>query len=876
MRSTYYQDPGNPVQVDRLPKTSPSIELLAPPMSSIECTGRTIATLSLMAGAATATMLICPYEGIDWLEPFDLVYSLVTLLIGLGIALKSGRVHACLHPAVLVAVGLLCLNHRIPWWAVAVLASASTTCIIFAFGWHAAVLSTATPMPRKESQRIRNQCEEQLAVIGLLVGVAIAWMLWANAMFPRMALLALPVAVGAILISEPLTSRRTAIVIHALTSWLTYDSRRLPGLLQSPIGPPDLRSLIFIFGSLVSGIVFVRWPESPLATILDSYHKHHDAIMTSVGPQSPSTLETLRYSAFSLGVGLIYVLAIPVLAIPILALSASLTVLFGAHRGSSVDGSTQELTDVDVTKLVLSQIQTSPDQTERQSLYLGRVVADGSPVLIPFSVFREHAHCLGDSGGGKTSLFLCPIIEQLIASRDCSVIVIDLKGDKLELLASLVAAAEAKRDGGLSEIPLKVFSNQSDRSTFAFNPLTQPFWHQLDAIVQTDILCAANGLHYGNDYGPGWYSHATAGVLHHTIKAFPGVTTFRELADCIGTVINTAKKKDLHPEVRRAGVHVHEVFKRLAACLPINVSSTSGHEEKVHQNAIDLTEYFKTPGLLYCHLPATLSPGSSPEIARLFTYILLAAATKTTRSLPVFLVIDEFQRMVASNLEYMLQLARSMGVGIILANQSMEDLKKSTTNLIPAVEANCRLRQWFSVSSSDDRARLIELSGQTVDTTTSWTESSSSSGTSNTSRTTTEQVVPRLTENDIALVNDHPFRSILRISRSAGYGQFGGLPVIVESQYHITEDEYHRRQDMAWPLAEGTFIPGCEANTQSATQNSPILATNDGPQWSEEILKESSSGLLSDEGRKAMEELFSELGGELKRSDRSRSRRPRR
>ena len=174
MRSTYYQDPGNPVQLDRLPKSSPSIELLAPPNSAIECTGRTIATLSLMAGAASATMSVCPHEGIDWLEPFDLVYALATLLIGLAIALKSGRSHALFHPAVLVAVGLLCLNHRIPWWAVTVLASASTTCIIFAFGWHAVVLSTATPMPREESQLIRNQCEEQLALFGLVVGLGVA------------------------------------------------------------------------------------------------------------------------------------------------------------------------------------------------------------------------------------------------------------------------------------------------------------------------------------------------------------------------------------------------------------------------------------------------------------------------------------------------------------------------------------------------------------------------------------------------------------------------------------------------------------------------------------------------------------------------------
>lgn len=388
------------------------------------------------------------------------------------------------------------------------------------------------------------------------------------------------------------------------------------------------------------------------------------------------------------------------------------------------------------------------------------------------------------------------------------------------------------------------------------------------------VVCCDKGLQYGTDYGPGWYSHATAGVLHHTIKAFPGVTTFRELAECISTVINTAKKKDLHPEVRRAGVHVHEVFKRLAACPPINVTADTGHDEKVQQQAIDLTEYFEIIRSPLLSPASNIVSRKCAEIARLFTYILLAAATKTKRSLPVFLVIDEFQRMVAGNLEYMLQLARSMGVGIILANQSMEDLKKSSTNLIPPIETNCRLRQWFSVSSSDDRARLIESSGLTIDTT-SWTDSIGPNGNQRTSRTITEQVVPRLTENDIALVNDHPFRSILRISRSAGYAQYGGLPVIVESQYHITGDEYRRRQDMPWPTPEGTFVPVRELKGIATTRGISIPETNEGPQWSEEILKESSSGLLSTEGKKAMEDLFSELGSELKRSERSQSRRTR-
>ena len=47
-------------------------------------------------------------------------------------------------------------------------------------------------------------------------------------------------------------------------------------------------------------------------------------------------------------------------------------------------------------------------------------------MLVPRKIFTEHAHGLGDSGSGKTSLFLCPLIEQLVMSGDCSVIVIDL------------------------------------------------------------------------------------------------------------------------------------------------------------------------------------------------------------------------------------------------------------------------------------------------------------------------------------------------------------------------------------------------------------------------------------------------------------------
>ena len=188
--------------------------------------------------------------------------------------------------------------------------------------------------------------------------------------------------------------------------------------------------------------------------------------------------------------------------------------------------------------------------------------------------------------------------------------------------------------------------------------------------------------------------------------------------------------------------------------------------------------------------------------------MLLAASTQTKRKHQVYLVIDEFQRMVAGNLEYMLQLARSMGVGVILANQSMEDLKKSSVNLIPPIEANCRLRQWFSVSSSEDRERLIQCSGETVDIEYGRKTDPKPDGTVRYSYSESERVVPRITINDVLLTSDHPFRSFLRISRGEGYAQYGGFPVIIESNYHISESEYQRRRAMPWPSLPGMLPAG--------------------------------------------------------------------
>lgn len=822
MRDAYYQSVGNPLQLDRLPNTRPTLELLPPSAPLVKRWGQTIRSLLLAAVVATAALVVYQPPGITWLEPFDLIFAWPTLIGGFALACYFQRWRWLVNPVCLTALVLAFVNHRTPWLAQVIMTAATLGLLVYAYGRHWSVIITTAPVPRDVADRCRAQCNEILIGIAGTIAILFAGLLWTGWPFLMLAVAVLPII--PLLIPKPaqLKSSIWLVIRTSFLSWFTFEAQPLPGLVQSPIGrAPERRALSLVCGVLVM-LALSRTTFSPASAVIE-FARSHDIAVTSGPTTTTAGMHPLPFKLLILTVTFISVAAVPVLIPFGVTIPATVCVLLEA---SARRGATR---GTNMVQAIIRDLRRSTDLTERTSLYYGRVVADGSPVLVPRIVHCEHTHGLGDSGAGKTALFLAPTIEQLVMPADCSVIVLDLKADSLELLATLVAAGEKARREHRIAMPLKLFSNQPTKATFAFNPMKQTYWDQLDLQTRTDILCAANGLSYGTDYGAGFYSSANAAILHHAMKTFPNVRTFVELADCIGQVLTSAQKRELHPEIRKAGVHVHEVIKRLKACEPLNVTPTTGHPREVVEHAIDLTQVFQEPQLLYFHLNSTLSPSGAPEIARLVTYMLLAAATQCERRHPVFLVIDEFQRMVANNLEYMLQLARSMGVGIILANQSMEDLRKGNTNLIPAIEANCRLRQWFSVSSSDDQRRLMEGSGLTVDRQRGWSSSTNSKGETTTSYSETEQVVNRFTMNDVLLTSDHPFRSFLRIGRGAGYAQYGGMPVIIESEFHISAEEYQRRRAMPWPAAPGTFVPADFVRSQTESGQRTPATKPSGP-----------------------------------------------
>ena len=453
----------------------------------------------------------------------------------------------------------------------------------------------------------------------------------------------------------------------------------------------------------------------------------------------------------------------------------------------------------------------SVEKLHRDAIYLGTVAADGSPVQVDRSLLLQHAHILGTTGSGKSSLGLAPLIEQLVRKGDSSVIVLDLKADSLELYASLQAASQvAKQQLGV-DIPLRNFTIENNARSFAFNPFLTKGWLNMSMLERTDIVCAALGLDYGSDYGRAFFTNCNSAVILAANLADPNSLSFRQLFGDIDRLLNSQDMDGLRPEIKRAGVHAWSVVSRMATLDVLNVVGPTLDAPDVLEHQIDLTDFFQTPNLAYFQLPSTTAAIQAPAIARLVAYFLLVAGKQVKRKCKVFFVIDEFQRMAAGSLSQLFQLARGLDIGLILANQCMSDLHATDAGLVSAIESNCHLRQWFTVDNLAELTNMEKLFGTREEIKYQNTENSQGSSVS-----WRVEDVPRATITDLQMISDDPHLSILRLTGDRkGYGQYRGIPFVVRSEFHIDAQEYERRKRLTWPdslpgmmIAGSTFVSG--------------------------------------------------------------------
>lgn len=437
---------------------------------------------------------------------------------------------------------------------------------------------------------------------------------------------------------------------------------------------------------------------------------------------------------------------------------------------------------------LVARIRTSNDATERESLLWGICQEDGSPILVPRSALREHVHFLGSTGSGKTAIGLSPLASQLMDFEDCSVVVIDLKGDDSLLIEELRCGQDRRN----APDEFFHFTSELGKGSYSFNLFKQSLWKTLSLNDKTDLLTTGLGLFHGTDYARKYYSDANFAIVEAALRLNPEVQSFSELEQQIATALGR-----VNPQIKRDSTNAQMVVKRLSRLNVLNAP-----DELQPNMQLDLASLFDKPQAWFLSLPTTLGSNINPDIARLISFSLLAAAKFSPKPRrQVYLVIDEFQRMLSSNLEVVLQLARSHDISVILANQSIQDLQRVGTNLVSALTSNTRIRQYFAVAANEDISSIIETSGEYLVQNTQ-IETGRFSFAPIRTFLTGGIPSPRLRVNDILAVGDEPNASVMYLRTGAGYAQFNGLPVVAYSAHHLTWDEYQQRGQAGWPSNE--------------------------------------------------------------------------
>ncbi len=443
---------------------------------------------------------------------------------------------------------------------------------------------------------------------------------------------------------------------------------------------------------------------------------------------------------------------------------------------------------------------------EADQLFLGVEPDARFPVLLDKSLLSEHVYMVGDSGSGKTSLGLMPLLIQLIRGQNAGggemspsppIVVLDLKGDPALFHT---AREEAERRG----VPFRFFTPEVGRASHYFNPFLSIASEQRSDIQLANLMLDALSLNHGDGYGRGFYSRQNRQLLYDALTHEDRPQSFQELYDVVGDL--RAEKPETYRDTFEliSTIHALQTYDNLAVS-----RSLAKPEQAIHMPSV-----LEERQVVYFWLPAAVESISVREIAKLALYSLLTAAIDRQRTHPraeqrqAFVFIDEFQRIAAENFKVILEQARSFGVGAVLANQSVSDLNTPAVDLRPTVRTNTRVKRYFSVTDPADMRALSESSGEEVMVTRSWMQRGDSQYyTEYTwqwyhSKSDTQSLKHRLTLNDIAAASDHPLDSILHVSRGAGYTQFAGLPIVARSTWPISKAEYERRQDAPWPIVE--------------------------------------------------------------------------
>lgn len=465
---------------------------------------------------------------------------------------------------------------------------------------------------------------------------------------------------------------------------------------------------------------------------------------------------------------------------------------------------------------------------ESDHLFIGIEEQFGYPVLLDRKVLSEHTYIAGETGSGKTSMGIMPMLIQLIRGSEQTnpedgrtsrspvppIVILDLKGDpalfhtvkaEAEFRATQDAVAggmDPENKEGIEAVKKKAFaffSPEKDRSSHVFNPFDNLDYGSHSIIQICNILIDSLSLNHGEGYGRGYYTAKNRLALASALASENKPTNFKELLN------------NVHKEVGKGGTR--DLYELLAVIDALLHYPQLGTGEGVPEDQIiRMSEVIEQRRVVYFYLPAAMESISVREIAKLALFTLFTAMIKRQRSgvdgaspRQCYVFIDEFQRIAGENFKIILEQARGFGLGAVLANQCQSDLKTVSADLRPTIRTNTRTKFFFSMSDPMEIQDLTTTSGQEIATLQTY---ASIPGTmeKGAGSSAIESLKNRITINDILAISDSPTGMIMQVSRGSGYSQFGGRPVMVRSTWPIPSEHYQYYAEQPWPKLESAPV----------------------------------------------------------------------
>ncbi|MBY0587192.1 type IV secretion system DNA-binding domain-containing protein [bacterium] len=477
----------------------------------------------------------------------------------------------------------------------------------------------------------------------------------------------------------------------------------------------------------------------------------------------------------------------------------------------------------------VDRLMNSVDEQQkgRDHLFLGVTLSGDYPVLVDRRIVDQHMHIVGDTGSSKTSLGVAPLSTQLIGRRDCGVVVVDLKGDRALFQT---CAIEAERAG----IPFRWLCSEVGHTTFGYNPFLQRHNQQMTSSQVAQEILQGLSLDYGVGYGAGYFTAMNEIVLTKLMR-HRSVRSFRELSKLLEhpSTYKTIGREEDWKQAR----HLAAIVDRLAEGESFNITpGIMPDRPEVHAKAIDVSDLFERPQVVYLWLRSAQEPISAPSIARLFLWSLFTAGSHhASVNQRVYIFIDEAQQIISDGVKLIFEQFRDIGGTIIAAHQTGGQLRRHGTDLSETIDSCTAVKHIYRASDPRTLKMLEELSGTQTEFLPGWYQSWETGTGDILDRVhvdhADEGVVkvagrerPILDRRELMRISSGDLTSIVRFTMASGFTQFGGSLVPIRSMYPIDFDEYQLRKGLPWPTDPGAFevrLPQSSSKTTIASGPAP-------------------------------------------------------